>query len=405
MMNKDDLIVKAFLDAELDISGDSLDELDKEYTFSDDFEESMQKLISKNERIRLDTRRRISRSLIAAIIAIIVMFTGLLSVSASKYNPLDFITSSQKKDKPSKSDKELFKLDFPSISNSKHKDKNYSMTSTTNKKTTKKKPSAKQLAISINVGENGTVSTSNVKVKYGEDAPSILISANQNYVISSLTIDGVEVSKAIGKESYDVSRDLKSVKANHTINAEFALDKMEVTFNISGTGMVDIRDGESISNAGLVKVINDSNEASLTDTRELLAGQTIQAAVSQNKYHIESFMVGSDELIDSFDNDTHESPLYTFDKTSTSITVIFALDAYSISINEPENGTASLDTNEVRYGDQAIVTLKPDEEYEISLFEINGEDMLDYITDDNTFVIENITDDVSIEVQYSAISL
>lgn len=44
----------------------------------------MNKLIKKNSRIVFSTRQRIKKGLIAAIIAIVVLFTGLMSVSATR---------------------------------------------------------------------------------------------------------------------------------------------------------------------------------------------------------------------------------------------------------------------------------------------------------------------------------
>lgn len=262
----------------------------------------------------------------------------------------------------------------------------------------------KQFGITVTTGANGSTSTSNAMVNYGEDAPNIVITANQNYIISSLTIDGTEVSAAAGKDSYDVADDLKNITATHTVHAEFVLDEVEVTFTVTKTGKVDIKDGTSISTAGIVTVSNGSDTTPLTETKKLLDGQTIQAAVSDNKYHIKSFMVGSDELIASYDNDTHESPVYTFDKTKTTITVEFALDKYSVSINTPENGNATLDKTEVEYGNSAIVTLAPSEGYDVSLFEVNGVDKIESIADDYTYSIDNITEDITVDVQYSAVS-
>ena len=97
-----------------------------------------------------------------------------------------------------------------------------------------------QFAINVTVGSNGTASIPNALVNYGEDAPSIVINADKNYIISSLKIDGADVNEAVGQESYDVASKLKNITANHTVSVEFALDEIEVTFNSSKTGKVEI---------------------------------------------------------------------------------------------------------------------------------------------------------------------
>ena len=91
MENPKELFVKAFMEAErLDNSGlPSEDEI--EWDFSKEFEKSMEKLIRQNNRIQLSTRRTVTKSLIAAIVAIIVLFTGLMSVAATREPIIEFI--------------------------------------------------------------------------------------------------------------------------------------------------------------------------------------------------------------------------------------------------------------------------------------------------------------------------
>lgn len=62
-----------------------------EWNFSEKFEKSMNQLINKNNHIRLSTRRKIRKGLLVAIIAIIVAFTGLMSVSACRPPFVEFI--------------------------------------------------------------------------------------------------------------------------------------------------------------------------------------------------------------------------------------------------------------------------------------------------------------------------
>ena len=286
----------------------------------------------------------------------------------------------------------------------KYEVKPYTLNANADKDLGTHKLKVKQFGIAITVGTNGSASQSNVMVDYGEDCPSIEINANQNYLIDSLTIDGSVVSEAVGKQSFDISSLLKNITDNHTVNATFILDEIEVIFNISRTGKIEIEDGSSISTAGTVTISNGNDETPVNESKKLLAGQTIQAKVTEEKYHISSFKVGDEELITSSDNDTHESPIYTFDKSKTTISVVFALDKYSVEVNAPTNGTATLDKTEVEHGNSATVTLTPNESYDISLFEVNGVDELENIADDYTYLIESITKDTTVKVEYSAVS-
>lgn len=282
-----------------------------------------------------------------------------------------------------------------------------SFKSTSDKNLGTHKLQVKQFGITVTAGANGSVSESSIMVNYGENAPSIEISANQNYIISSLTIDGTEVSAAVGADSYDVAADLKNITADHTVHAEFVLDEIEVTFTVTRTGKIDIKDGTSISTAGTVTVSNDSDITPLTDTKKLLAGQTIQAAVSDNKYHIESFMVGSEELLTTYDNDTHESPEYTFDKTKTTISVKFALDTFTVTTKAGENGSIT-QSSTVNYGSEFALIITPNDGYDIETFSTSNDSAIDVDSLIETIngyelIVENITEDITISATFKEI--
>ena len=67
------------------------DEDEIEWKFSEKFENSMNRLIRKNNHIRLSTRRTVRRGLLAAIIALIAAFSGLMSVSATREPIVNFV--------------------------------------------------------------------------------------------------------------------------------------------------------------------------------------------------------------------------------------------------------------------------------------------------------------------------
>lgn len=91
MENTKERFVQAFMEAErLDYAKlPSEDEI--KWDFSEKFKKSMNKLIRKNNRIQLSTRRAVTKSLIAAIVAIMVLFAGLMSVAATREPIIEFI--------------------------------------------------------------------------------------------------------------------------------------------------------------------------------------------------------------------------------------------------------------------------------------------------------------------------
>lgn len=90
MENSKELFIKAFMEAE-QISNARFFDKNSDITFSDSFEKKMNKLLEKDKRIRLSTRRNIKKGLLAAIVAILVAFTGLMSVSATRLPFVEFI--------------------------------------------------------------------------------------------------------------------------------------------------------------------------------------------------------------------------------------------------------------------------------------------------------------------------
>lgn len=91
MENSRKLFIKAFLEAENASISNLKSENEIEWEFSEKFENSMNKLIKKNNHIQLSTRRTVRKGLLATIIALIVAFTGLMSVSATRESIIEFV--------------------------------------------------------------------------------------------------------------------------------------------------------------------------------------------------------------------------------------------------------------------------------------------------------------------------
>lgn len=91
MENSKELFIKAFLEAERIDNSKLKSEDEIEWDFSEKFEKSMNKLIRKNNHIKFSTRRHIRKGLLAAIVAIIVTFIGLMSVSATRTPFIEFV--------------------------------------------------------------------------------------------------------------------------------------------------------------------------------------------------------------------------------------------------------------------------------------------------------------------------
>ena len=91
MENTKELFAKAFMEAERRDHNGLPGEDKIEWDFSKKFEKSIDKLIRQNNRIQLSTRRTVTKSLLAAIIAILLLFTGLMSCAAIREPIVEFV--------------------------------------------------------------------------------------------------------------------------------------------------------------------------------------------------------------------------------------------------------------------------------------------------------------------------
>lgn len=91
MENAKELFVKAFMEAEVLDNAEIPNEDEIEWAFSDKFLRKMDKLIKKNNRVSLSTRRTVTKGLIAAIITVIVVLTGLMSVAGIREPIIEFV--------------------------------------------------------------------------------------------------------------------------------------------------------------------------------------------------------------------------------------------------------------------------------------------------------------------------
>ena len=86
-----ELFLKAFSEADLLDMQKYQTKADFKHEFSEAFEKKMSRLIAKESRISFNTRKKLTNALLAAIIAVLVLITGLMSVSASREKIVEFV--------------------------------------------------------------------------------------------------------------------------------------------------------------------------------------------------------------------------------------------------------------------------------------------------------------------------
>lgn len=92
MNSNEDLFIKAFIEAEKTENAEYLNDEKQDIIFSENFEKKMNKLIEKDKRIKISTRKSVKKVMLTAIIAVTAVVLSLLTVSAVRLSDEPFIS-------------------------------------------------------------------------------------------------------------------------------------------------------------------------------------------------------------------------------------------------------------------------------------------------------------------------
>lgn len=256
--------------------------------------------------------------------------------------------------------------------------------------------SLKQFSISATVSGNGGNITGNyTMIDYGNDLQkdTIVASANENYVIETLTVDGNPIKAAIGKEKYDLSNvsALKNVKDTHSVSVSFYRPTYEITIKYNKNGTVKNDRDELVSSGGKV-TLQQGGKAGFT-------------AIANENYHISKVEIDND-VNDNFNNSTTKYSKTFDDNKAHSVTITFAINTFNVTVKAGENGTVTANPTTVDYDGSTVITIKPKKDYEIETLKINGKEIpKENITEtkfaeEYTYTINNVQEDKKVDVTF-----
>lgn len=258
------------------------------------------------------------------------------------------------------------------------------------------KLSLKQFGISAKVTTaGGKITGDNTMVDYGKDLQkdTIVATANENYVIETLTVDGKEIDDAKGKEKYDLSNvsALKNVTEKHSVSVSFYRPTYEITINYNKNGTVKDNSDNPVSNGGKI-ILKQGDEAGFT-------------AVAETNYHIAKVEIDKN-VNDKFNNSTTKYSETFNDNKAHSVTITFAINTFNVTVNSGENGTATASPATVDYNGSTDITITPDKGYDIETVRVNGlaVDNLDETENGYKYTISDIKADVTVEVKFDKIN-
>lgn len=223
-------------------------------------------------------------------------------------------------------------------------------------------------AVTVSVGDNGTVSPSgDVPVAYGDDL-TISIVPDEGYRISKVTMDGEDVTSSVtGQELV-----LREVKSNHDVTVAFEKITYTVAVSSGGHGSVD-PDGDVLVEYGDSLTVKIAPDTGYVLKSVILDGIDVTSSVSGLVF------VLNDVVSDH------------------SVRVEFEVITYTVTVTAGENGSADPTTSVVEYGKSLKIVFIPEPGYRTSYLTINGGDRI--VPDDRTnYVIDDIIEDKAVEV-------
>lgn len=250
----------------------------------------------------------------------------------------------------------------------------------------------KTFKIITSAGSNGTITAPESNIEYGSTR-TITISADKGYRIDTLT-GGGDAEKVHGAQEY--SFNIENISEDKNISVTFYKQTYTVSFDVSANGKVTYNT-DKIAEGGKVTAVT-VDENGTVDFKAI--------ANSADGYHIKEVRIGDNV---EFENGTNEitEKAYTVPEVTqdVTVTVVFAINTYSVTVNNGENGTATIDNEVVDYNGTATLTIVPNEGYEINSLKVNGIDVEpdEEINGNYVFKIENIINNQMVDVLYSKI--
>lgn len=297
---------------------------------------------------------------------------------------------------------EVFKGKDYSLTATAKEDK-YNTASTTiaaiaNDRTCSFKFTVKEFNINTAADENGTI-TSSETVSYG-DSKKITATANDGYCIDNFIVNGTSQSNAKGLKSFDY--DICSVTENYNISVSFIRKTYKITFTVGENGDVTYDDGAQKVPGGSVSVDKVFNESTDPNSPTKVSVKAVPAA----NYRVSKIV--ADNASETFDENDKEYSKEFIMTSDHSFVVEFKLNTFNVTIDNEKNGTATVDKSKVDYDGTAIITIKPNDGFNIEAVTVDGVATTDYdIKDDDVsyqLTLANIKKDTVVKISYSAIT-
>lgn len=232
----------------------------------------------------------------------------------------------------------------------------------------------KQFTVSTGAGENGTITAADT-VAYGEDK-EVTATADEFYRIQKFEVDGTEIHEAVGLKTY--THTIENITSAKTVNVVFVRYSYKINFTVSENGEVKYNDGSEQTVAG--------GSVSVDKEVAIEKGTITVTATPAENYRVSKVVVDGSQSTFT-ENDKTYTETFEINKDHT-FEVEFKLNQYSITINNGENGTATVDNAVVDYDENATIKIVPNTGYTVDTISINNASF-DILTSNDSVYTEN----------------
>ena len=187
--------------------------------------------------------------------------------------------------------------------------------------------------ISVTYGSNGTAKVSKNPANYG-DKIVITATPSTGYTVDTIKVNGTAL---VGTMEFTMGN------ADATVNVTFKKAQYTITTSVPDGG----------GTATVVKMAN--------------AGDTVAVECKPNTgYVLDKILVNNNAITGTS---------FTMPQQNTTVVVSFKKAVYSVSINKPVGGTATLSATSAGYGELITVTATPSTGYELDSITVNGREI------------------------------
>lgn len=216
---------------------------------------------------------------------------------------------------------------------------------------------------------NGTITATINGVLYGE-SKEVVATASEGYRIKELKVNGMVVDAAKDQNAYTYA--ITEVKEAYDVSVEFYVATYTVSFDVKANGKVNYNtDKEALGGKVTDVTVNENGSVEFE-----------AVANSADGYHVEKVIIDNTTVLEDGTNTdvTYKNSVSSDEiNVTVNVTVEFALNEYTVTLEDVTNGAAYLSTlnessNEsvtLEHGEGVFFTATPDTGYEIDSVTLN----------------------------------